>query len=191
MRARSTTAFAALVLAVALATASCASYPEVDPAWIRPDNRPTTVPGASNGELPEADLVTIDPHCRIATAAAPSLRAMLADASADGVELAPEECYRDYAGQVYWWNLWCYFGHCENAAVPGTSNHGWAKAVDLKDQEGEVTFGSPGWVWLRANAGRYGWNWPWPSTTTFGAEAWHFEWVGDGGQLFPDGAPTG
>src|SRR3954447_25646334 len=110
MRVRSTTAFAALVLAVALATASCASYAPVDPAWIRPDNRPTTVAGQSNGELAEADLVVVDQHCKVAAAAAPSLRAMLADAKADGVELAPEECYRDYAGQVYWRNLWCYFG---------------------------------------------------------------------------------
>ncbi len=75
-------------------------------------------------------------------------------------------------------------GHCENAAVPGTSNHGWAKAIDLKDQQGELAFGSPGWTWMRAHAAEYGWNWPWPNTGAYGLRPWHWEWVGDGGQLF-------
>jgi murein L,D-transpeptidase YcbB/YkuD len=38
--------------------------------------------------------------------------------------------YRDYAGQVYMRNYWCARGACGNAAVPGTSNHGWGIAID-------------------------------------------------------------
>ncbi len=173
-----------MAIAAAVLAAGCARYPAVDPAWVRWDNAPTTDPGQSNGNVDPSLLTVIDPSCTVWSQAAPSLRAMLDDANHDGVALAPEECYRDFAGQVYWRNLWCFFGHCENAAVPGTSNHGWGKAVDLKDQDGELTFGSPGWSWMQAHAARYGWNWPWQSPSAYGAEAWHVEWVGDGGQLF-------
>ena len=40
------------------------------------------------------------------------------------------------------------------AAVPGTSNHGWALAVDLCG--GINVAGSPQWTWMTANAGRFG-----------------------------------
>lgn len=39
-------------------------------------------------------------------------------------------CYRTYAQQVELRNYWCNAGACSNAAVPGTSNHGWGLAVD-------------------------------------------------------------
>jgi hypothetical protein len=39
-------------------------------------------------------------------------------------------CYRTYAQQVELRNYWCSQGACGNAAVPGTSNHGWGLAVD-------------------------------------------------------------
>jgi lysozyme len=38
---------------------------------------------------------------------------------------------RPYDRQVYWRNYWCGQGLCGNAAVPGTSNHGWWIAVDV------------------------------------------------------------
>lgn len=39
-------------------------------------------------------------------------------------------CYRTYQQQVDLRNYWCGQGACGNAAVPGTSNHGWGLAVD-------------------------------------------------------------
>lgn len=39
-------------------------------------------------------------------------------------------CYRTYQQQVELRNYWCSQGACQNAAVPGTSNHGWGLAVD-------------------------------------------------------------
>lgn len=39
-------------------------------------------------------------------------------------------CYRTYSQQVDLRNQWCAQGACQNAAVPGTSNHGWGIAVD-------------------------------------------------------------
>jgi hypothetical protein len=148
------------------------------PNPISPSNHPTAVAGARSGYLPASVLYTQGPVCKVYKHAAGSLVAMLAAAHKDGVDLQPEECYRDYAGQVYWRNYWCTHGNCGNAAVPGTSNHGWGKAVDLKDQNGELTYSSPGYRWMVAHAGSWGWNQP----ANLG-EAWHWEWVGDGGTL--------
>ncbi|HSP37141.1 MAG TPA: M15 family metallopeptidase [Frankiaceae bacterium] len=162
-----------LLLLVAL-IASCTPAPNP----ISPANHPTTVAGQRDGYLPASVLYTQGPLCKAYRQAAGSLVAMLAAARRDGVNLAPEECYRDYAGQVYWRQYWCAHGACGNAAIPGTSNHGWGKAVDLRDQFGELTHSSPGYRWMRAHAGSWGWNQP----ANLG-EAWHWEWVGDGGTL--------
>lgn len=42
----------------------------------------------------------------------------------------PASMYRPYSEQVRLRNYWCGLGNCSNAAVPGTSNHGWGTAVD-------------------------------------------------------------
>lgn len=42
----------------------------------------------------------------------------------------PLSSYRTYDQQVQLRNEWCAKGHCENAANPGNSNHGWGIAVD-------------------------------------------------------------
>lgn len=41
------------------------------------------------------------------------------------------ETYRDYAGQVYQKKRWTALGKPNNAAEPGGSVHGWAKAIDF------------------------------------------------------------
>jgi hypothetical protein len=41
--------------------------------------------------------------------------------------------YRDYARQVYWKTYWTRLGKPENAATPGTSNHGLALCVDINN----------------------------------------------------------
>ena len=145
---------------------------------INPANRPTTIGGYSNGYLPASQLYYYNSNCSLFRPAAGSFAAMIAAAKADGVYLAPAECYRDFAGQVYERKFWCKLKLCSNAATPGYSNHGWGKAVDLQDSKGTVAWGSPGYRWLVKNAGSFGWNHP-------GAvnEAWHWEWVGDGGTM--------
>jgi LAS superfamily LD-carboxypeptidase LdcB len=60
------------------------------------------------------------------------------------------------------------------AAVPGTSNHGWGRAVDLCG--GIESFGTPQHDWLVANAPRFGWVHPsWAEVTGSRPEPWHFE----------------
>lgn len=153
---------------------------------IHPDNRPLQIPNVSNGSLPGQLLRDMGGGCHLYHEAAESFRQMFAHARRDGINLFASSCYRDYAGQVRAREDACARGECHMAAVPGTSNHGWGKAMDLRDQFGGLTFTSPGYQWLKANAWLYGWNHP--GVMEPGGpvpEPWHWEWVGDGGRMFP------
>lgn len=135
------------------------------------------VPG-SNGFLPDSELQTISPSCQIWKPAAPQLINMIAAAHVNGVQLTPESCYRSYADQVAERNFWCSLGMCQFAAVPGTSVHGWGKAVDFADQNGELTFSSIGYQWLSAWAGLFCFVHPaWAQPGGSAPEPWHWEWV--------------
>ena len=168
---------AALVAVLALVGASCKQ--------LDPDNRTLPVPGVTNGDLPLSYLAKVD-GCVVYDEAAASLKAMIAAAKADNVVLKGISCYRDYAGQVAARNDWCNKGACQMAAVPGTSNHGWGKAVDFRDANGELTFDSTAYAWLKAWAGFYGWMHP-KNMDEGGSvpEPWHWEWIGDGGKMYP------
>src|SRR5580704_2952779 len=139
-----------------------------DPPAITPANVPTPIPGATNGELPASDLIAVAPNCLAARAAAPSLGLLLRTAGEDGVVLGTEQCYRSLAGQIAEQQIWTGLGNSAcAAAVPvgpngpvGTSMHGWGKAADFFDAGGTVAFGSSGYGFLKANAGRLGWNHP-------------------------------
>ena len=174
------TAYAALVRALFLAVGLCV----VATACV-----PPTPPPVENGRLPDSMLTTISPECRVATEIAWGLSAMLAAASEQGVALAPEtssysivspprieSCYRSYEMQAWWRDYYCYFYQCGFAAVPGTSVHGWGRAVDFQDQFGELTFDSPGYAWLAANVWQYGFRHPaWAEPGSPNAEPWHWE----------------
>ena len=158
---------------------------------IQPLNEPTPIPGATNGELPQSDLINVAPGCEAARAAGPSLSRLLATAREEDVLLGTEQCYRSLADQEQEVQDWTAAGNSACAApvnpTPGgvtdTSMHGWGKAADFDDADGTVAFGSPGYEFLQANAGRFGWNhpaWAQPGGSVC-PEAWHWEWVGDGG----------
>ena len=149
------------------------------------NNRPTPIPGQVNAMLDPAYLSKADDACMIATPAQPSLTALFAAARADGIDLGHGDCYRPYDQQVAARNNACGRGACPCAAVPGTSQHGWGKAVDFFYRGYQIdNFASRAYIWMKANAARFGWNHP-----AFGEpngaceEPWHWEWVGDGGIL--------
>lgn len=179
-----------LASAVVLVATLIASQPDTAaaaPSPIHPDNRPSVVAGYQNGRLPANELLQVAPRCVTYHRSAPSLIAMIAAARRAGIRLVPAECYRDYAGQVAVREMWCQRGACHMAAVPGTSNHGWGKAVDFSDSAGaSLDFDSPAYHWLKANAAWFGWNHPGVMEPTGPVpEAWHWEWVGDGGRMYP------
>ncbi|MBN9610890.1 MAG: hypothetical protein BGO26_01065 [Actinobacteria bacterium 69-20] len=66
------------------------------------------------------------------------------------------------------------------AAVAGTSNHGWALAVDLCEA-GRTAMGytTPTYLWLKGNAAAFGWVHPgWAEPGAGQEEPWHWEYVG-------------
>ena len=153
---------------------------------------PPSPPPLENGRLPDSLLTTVTPQCRVVNEIAPQLTALLQAANQQGIALAPEHtsflppgvsgpprvesCYRSYEMQVWWRNYYCFIGGCQYAAVPGTSVHGWGRAVDFEDQGRELSFGAPGYGWLTANAARYGFVQPaWARQGSSNAEPWHWE----------------
>jgi hypothetical protein len=167
---------------------------------IQPANRPTPVAGQENGKLPPQELVSVRADCRVARGAGPSLRLLFAAAQAARINLIGRDCYRVLQDQVAVRQEATTKGNSSCAASVqttstgqprGTSMHGWGKAVDFGDPE-SLNFSSAGYRFLKANAARYGWNhpgWAEPGGSTC-PEAWHWEWVGDGGSMGLDPAPA-
>ena len=128
--------------------------------------------GHSNGRIPASAM------CPLKTAPGQMLRC---DAQAAferlskafearfGAPISVTDAYRDYATQVI---LKRRKGRM--AATPGTSNHGWALAVDL--DSGINSFGTAQHQWMRANAPKFGWIHPgWARQTGSLPEPWHWE----------------
>lgn len=89
--------------------------------------------GYVNGRLPDRALRSI-PGGRLERRAAIAWNALyLEGVRKDRVRIMPAgpvSSYRTYAEQVERWNIYKRGGPL--AAEPGTSNHGWGRAVDLK-----------------------------------------------------------
>lgn len=77
-------------------------------------------------------------------------------------------CYRTYQQQVDLRNQWCAAGNCSNAAVPGTSNHGWGIAVDAPPQTVSYIHQYSGGLWGQG----YG------SCSDAPWESWHVKYCG-------------
>ena len=69
-----------------------------------------------------------------------------------------------------WWNgsYWTKKAGVSVAAIPGTSNHGWARAIDLNISQ----LDRQAWAWMLAHAGEYGYSW---ATGKASGEDWHWE----------------
>lgn len=83
----------------------------------------------------------------------------------------------EYGYRPYDWQLQALdeFGGGQVAA-PGTSNHGWALAIDVPTDDG-FRFGRPEFEWLAANGPRAGWHHPeWARAGGGREEPWHFEY---------------
>jgi len=176
---------AAVALVAALALPS---PPASADSPIHPENRPSGLSGETNGRVRPEALVGVEGDCRAARAAGPSLALMMVAARADGVALRPGDCYRPAGAQSAAKSNACGRGNCACAAGSGTSMHGWGEAVDFKDAGGSLGFTSSGYRWLKGNGARYGWNharWSEPGGSAC-PEAWHWEWVGDGGSMHLD-----
>jgi len=92
---------------------------------------------------------------------------------------------RTWNGKRYWLKR-----NCSPVAVPGTSNHGWAIAIDTAiHAPGKVlpiTSNLTVWRWLQRNAAGFGWSWEgvkvpgnWEpgQVAPAGFEPWHIRYV--------------
>ena len=137
-----------------------------------PSRPPGAWGGHENGRIPPTEL------CRLAGTSAHRLRCDAAagyDAMAAayrtrfGTRLCITDSYRAFEQQVVTAER-----KPRLAAEPGTSNHGWALAVDLCG--GANDFGTRQHRWLQANAGRFGWRQPrWAADGGARPEPWHWE----------------
>jgi cell wall-associated NlpC family hydrolase len=133
----------------------------VSPAW----------GGYANGQIPGEALCALGVHRHAlrCDAAASYARMSTEFESAFGEPLCITDSYRSYASQVS-----AFHRKPGLAAVPGTSNHGWALAVDLCG--GINVAGSAQWTWMTANAGRFGFVQPeWARPGNEKPEPWHWE----------------
>jgi zinc D-Ala-D-Ala carboxypeptidase len=117
-----------------------------------------------NGRIPADRMSTISgTNHRTWPLAARSFEAMRAAAARDGVTIGITDSYRSYEGQVDVAARKGLYSKGGLAAVPGTSNHGWGMALDLKlDANAQA--------WMRAHAQDYAF------TEAVPREPWHWEY---------------
>lgn len=131
----------------------------------------------SNGRLDTGQLSTVgkyDQHY-LQPAAADAYKEMKRDAKAAGVKWGITDSYRDYDQQVDVYNRKGDYSQGGWAAKPGTSQHGWGLAVDLKRKGSGLGYGSRQFEWLSNNASKYGFE-------NIAREPWHWQYAGRGAQ---------
>ena len=116
-----------------------------------------------NGRIPSTALSPIAGSSeRLWAPAAERLTALMADARASGVSIGVTDGYRDYDTQVSLAQTKGLYSQGGLAAQPGTSQHGWGLAVDLR-------LDATAQAWMRAHASEYGF------VENVPREPWHWE----------------
>ncbi len=166
--------------------------------------------GFRNGRLPRASLDEVESgtaeRCYLEHDAAVAWELLVLAAEHDGVTgFAAGWCYRDLEQQERTYNRNCPwvtppappvvegeeplpppppYRECKlPTALPGTSNHGWGRAVDVVDTTTRkahiLSCRDPQFLWLVENGERFGWVLPaWARCGSRSQEPWHFEWAG-------------
>jgi LAS superfamily LD-carboxypeptidase LdcB len=116
-----------------------------------------------NGRLQLTQLTQVEPGHYLEPSAANKFKQMQAAAAKDGINLNINNAYRSYEKQVELANKLGLYSKGGKAARPGTSNHGWGKAVDLNVKANPGSF-----EWLKQNASKYGFK-------NIPRERWHWE----------------
>lgn len=132
--------------------------------------------GYQNGRIPLDKMVAVKgvhykgeaTHYFEPTAGS-AFQRMVADAAKAGVTIKLTDSYRTYDSQVA---LRRDKGGQVATATPGTSVHGWGRAIDVA--------GDAARKWIQVNGAKYGWVWPsWAQKKgTKSYEPWHFDYEG-------------
>ncbi len=123
---------------------------------------PAELAGYGNGRIPAAALAPVGTTgARMWQPAAQALTGLIAAARAEGVTVGVTEGYRPYDEQVALAKSKGLYSQGGLAAQPGTSEHGWGMAADLRlDPTAQA--------WMRANAARFGF------VADVPRESWHW-----------------
>lgn len=115
------------------------------------DGVPADLAGYGNGKVPEGALTSLSMAAghRLWAPAAAAFEQLYAAAARDGVTIGITDSYRSYEAQVALARRKGLYSQGGLAAVPGTSDHGWGRSLDL-------ALDGPALAWMRANAGRFG-----------------------------------
>ena len=114
------------------------------------DGVPVELASYGNGQIPESALQKVGgTSAKLWAPAAQKLEQLMAAAAKDGVQIGITDSYRSYAAQVDVAERKGLYSQGGLAAKPGTSEHGWGMAVDLK-------LDAAGQSWMRAHGGEYG-----------------------------------
>lgn len=128
--------------------------------------------GHGNGRIPDGEMRGIGEGQRLAAEAADAFVAMRDAAAAQGVTIGVTDSYRSFEAQVA---VRAAKGGQVATATPGTSVHGWGKALDLKVGDPAVR------TWLQQHSRAYAWiNPPWAQRSGKSFEPWHYEYYGVG-----------
>jgi len=147
------------------------SATNVGTAIVQVGSGATFHPDYPNGKMPDSALVTIPwaTAFRVYAGALPALVALNAAYKAKfGTNLKINSAYRTLAQQAI---AVSEVGNL--AGKPGTSYHGWGVALDFG---GIGSFNSKQYLWLKENAGKYGFVNP-PYNVKTG-EYWHWQFTG-------------
>lgn len=127
-----------------------------------PAGAPAELARYANGQIPATAMAPIGQGAhRLWAPAAQAFQRMTAAAAQDGVAIRVSDSYRSFDEQVDLAERKGLYRQGGLAAVPGTSNHGWGRALDIDTSGGTVE-------WLRANAARFGFHEDVPR------EPWHW-----------------
>ena len=129
-------------------------------------NAPRGLEGFGNGQIPLSQLAPIPGTSeRMWAPAADAFTHMRADARRQGIDLPVIDAYRPLEDQYRLAEELGLYSEGGWAAKPGTSQHGWGRAIDIELDDEAL-------AWMRENAGRYGF------TETVPREPWHWEFHG-------------
>lgn len=138
--------------------------------------------GHANGQIPDEAMcpVPFDPKHKMRCDASAALgRLNVEFVAAFGRNIYITDSYRSLQGQIDIKASWCRRGACNMAATPGTSNHGWALALDLGEGI-NTSYTTAQYTWMAANAPAYGFEnpaWAKPGPGFQKREPWHWEYT--------------
>lgn len=182
----------------------------IEPLGNRALRSDLTAAGYKNGRLPDSVLTEVESgtsaDCLVEEDAATAWELLVLAAEADGVTgFAAGWCYRSLEQQQRTYDRNCPwvqdpappveegeepipppppYRQCKlPTAEPGTSNHGWGRAIDVVDTTTRkahiLSCGDPQYAWLQENGPRFGWvTPPWARCGSGSQEPWHYEWAG-------------